>query len=67
MLRERPRQLLERRRWQTFGDTGPSGRLRAHRHLWDGLEGPEKDYQVDATSSLSGVTQVTFTRAVYAA
>jgi dihydrofolate reductase len=31
--------------------------------LWDGLEGLEKDYQVDATSSPSGVTHVTFTRA----
>jgi len=31
--------------------------------LWDGLEGVEKDYQVEATSSLSGVTHVTFTRA----
>jgi dihydrofolate reductase len=32
--------------------------------LWDGLEGLEKDYQVEATSSPSGVTHVTFTRAV---
>ena len=31
--------------------------------LWDGLEGIEKDYQVEATSSPSGVTHVTFTRA----
>src|SRR5215217_5085357 len=31
--------------------------------LWDGLEGLEKDYQVEATSSASGVTHVTFTRA----
>jgi dihydrofolate reductase len=31
--------------------------------LWDGLEGLEKDYQVEATSSPSGVTHVTFTRA----
>jgi len=30
--------------------------------LWDGLEGIEKDYQVEATSSPSGVTHVTFTR-----
>jgi dihydrofolate reductase len=30
--------------------------------LWDGLEGAEKDYQVEATSSPSGVTHVTFTR-----
>jgi dihydrofolate reductase len=30
--------------------------------LWDGLEGVEKDYQVEATSSPSGVTHVTFTR-----
>jgi dihydrofolate reductase len=30
--------------------------------LWDGLEGLEKDYQVEATSSPSGVTHV-FTRA----
>jgi hypothetical protein len=29
--------------------------------LWDGLEGLEKDYQVEATCSPSGVTQVTFT------
>jgi len=31
--------------------------------LWDGLEGLEMDYQVEATSSPSGVTHVTFTRA----
>jgi RibD C-terminal domain len=31
-------------------------------HLWDGLEGLEKDYKVEATSSPSGVTRVTFTR-----
>ena len=30
--------------------------------LWDGLEGAEKDYEVEATSSPSGVTHVTFTR-----
>ena len=30
--------------------------------LWDGLEGIEKDYAVEATSSPSGVTHVTFTR-----
>ena len=30
--------------------------------LWDGLEGLEKDYQVETTSSPSGVTQTTFTR-----
>jgi dihydrofolate reductase len=30
--------------------------------LWDGLEGLEKDYVVEATSSPSGVTHVTFTR-----
>src|SRR3954469_10750158 len=31
--------------------------------LWEGLEGLEKDYEVEATSSPSGVTHVTFTRA----
>ena len=31
--------------------------------LWDGLEGVEKDYQVEATSSPIGVTHLTFTRA----
>jgi dihydrofolate reductase len=31
--------------------------------LWDGLESVERDYQVEATSSPSGVTHVTFTRA----
>jgi dihydrofolate reductase len=31
--------------------------------LWDGLEALEKDYQVEAISSPSGVTHVTFTRA----
>jgi predicted metal-dependent enzyme (double-stranded beta helix superfamily)/dihydrofolate reductase len=31
--------------------------------LWDGLEGLEKDYEVEATASPSGVTHVTFTRA----
>ncbi len=30
--------------------------------LWDGLEGLEKDYKVEATSSPRGVTHVTFTR-----
>jgi dihydrofolate reductase len=30
--------------------------------LWDGLEGLERDYEVEATSSPSGVTHVTFTR-----
>jgi len=32
--------------------------------LRDGLEGLEKDYQVEATSSPSGATHVTFTRAL---
>ncbi|KFC74584.1 putative riboflavin biosynthesis protein [Bosea sp. LC85] len=31
--------------------------------LWDGLEGLEKDYAIEAMSSPSGVTHVTFTRA----
>ena len=31
--------------------------------LWDGLESLEKDYQVETTSSPSGVTHMTFTRA----
>jgi dihydrofolate reductase len=31
--------------------------------LWDGLEGLEKDYAVEAVSSPSGVTHLTFTRA----
>ncbi|MCC3761619.1 dihydrofolate reductase family protein [Glycomyces sp. TRM65418] len=31
--------------------------------LWDGLEGLERQFQVEATSSPSGVTHVTFTRA----
>lgn len=30
--------------------------------LWDGLEGFEKDYEIEATSSPSGVTHMTFTR-----
>jgi dihydrofolate reductase len=30
--------------------------------LWDGLEGLERQYRVEATSSPSGVTHVTFTR-----
>jgi dihydrofolate reductase len=29
--------------------------------LWDGLEGLEKDYDIEATSSPSGVTHMTFT------
>jgi hypothetical protein len=32
--------------------------------LWDGLEALEKDYEIEATSSPSGVTHVTFTRVV---
>jgi dihydrofolate reductase len=31
-------------------------------HLWEGLEGLEAAYRVEATSSPSGVTHVTFTR-----
>jgi len=31
--------------------------------LWDGLEGLEQDYRIEATSSPSGVTHLTFTRA----
>jgi dihydrofolate reductase len=31
--------------------------------LWDGLENLEKNYQIETTSSPSGVTHVTFTRA----
>jgi dihydrofolate reductase len=30
--------------------------------LWDGLESLEKDYDVEATSSPSGVTHLTFSR-----
>jgi dihydrofolate reductase len=30
--------------------------------LWDGLEGLEKDYTIEATTSPSGVTHVMFTR-----
>ena len=30
--------------------------------LWDGLEGLEKDYEIEATSPPSGVTHATFTR-----
>ncbi|MGK5449751.1 dihydrofolate reductase family protein [Streptomyces radiopugnans] len=31
--------------------------------LWDGLEGLEKDYEIETVSSSSGVTHMTFTRA----
>ena len=31
--------------------------------LWDGLEGLESDYEIEATASPSGVTHLTFTRA----
>jgi dihydrofolate reductase len=31
--------------------------------LWDGLEGLENDYEIEATSAPSGVTHFTFTRA----
>jgi len=30
--------------------------------LWDGLEGLEKDYEIETTASPSGVTHLTFTR-----
>ena len=30
--------------------------------LWDGLEGIENDYDIEAISSPSGVTHLTFTR-----
>jgi dihydrofolate reductase len=33
------------------------------KRLWDGVEGLEKDYDIEATSSPSGVTHLTFTRA----
>lgn len=32
--------------------------------IWDGLEGVEKDYEIEATASPSGVTHMTFTRRV---
>ena len=32
--------------------------------LWDGLEGFEQDYEIESASAPSGVTHVTFTRAV---
>ena len=32
------------------------------KRLWDGLEGVEADYDVEATASRSGVTHLTFTR-----
>jgi dihydrofolate reductase len=31
--------------------------------LWDGMEGLERDYDLEATSSPTGVTHLTFTRA----
>ena len=31
--------------------------------LWDGMEGLEKDYEIEAISSPSGVTHLTLTRA----
>ena len=34
--------------------------------LWDGLEGLERDYRIEATSSPSGVTHLTFTRTAHA-
>jgi hypothetical protein len=30
--------------------------------LWDGLEGLEKDYEIEATTAPSGVTHLSFTR-----
>jgi len=30
--------------------------------LWDGLEGLEKNFQIETVSSPSGVTHLTFTR-----
>ena len=32
------------------------------KRLWDGLESLERDYDIEATASPSGVTHVTFTR-----
>ncbi|HEY3978349.1 MAG TPA: hypothetical protein VGM79_13815 [Streptosporangiaceae bacterium] len=53
-----------------FIDASPAEALEAARscsargvRLWDGLESIEKDYRAEATSSPSGVTHVTFTRA----
>jgi dihydrofolate reductase len=31
-------------------------------NIWEGLEGLEKDYDIEATSSPSGVTHLTFSR-----
>jgi hypothetical protein len=31
-------------------------------HLWDGQEGLEKHYEIESTTSPSGVTHVMFTR-----
>ena len=33
--------------------------------LWDGLEGLERNYRIEATSPPSGVTHLTFTHAAY--
>ena len=56
-------------RAQTCGEaTSQSGRrglpllLGRGSGLWDGLEGVESAYKIEATSSPSGVTHVTFAR-----
>ena len=41
----------------------PVDRDGGRQRLWDGLEGLENDYEIEATASPSGVTHVTFTRA----
>ncbi len=46
-----------------FDNAGRQDVLSGGVRLWDGLEGLEKDYEVEATSSPRGVTHVTFIRA----
>src|SRR6266540_3908661 len=73
ILTHHPRPSIEMAGGTTyhFIDASPAEALETARQaasgqdvrLWDGLEGLEKDYEVEATSSPSGVTHVTFTRA----
>ena len=58
-----PAETLETAREGAGGQDVLGGGCHRGVRLWDGLEGLEQDYEVEATSSPSGVTHVTFTRA----
>ena len=57
-----PAETLETAREGAGGQDVLGGGCHRGVRLWDGLEGLEQDYAIEATSSPAGVTHVTFTR-----